>query len=211
MNQEIWENIGKRADLTTTKNKSFQIGIIAEDDSDVESIKVLINRISRKNNIGFKKFVGKGCGKIKRKANSWAKILKEKGCNFLILIHDLDKNNLEDLLIKITKSLDPCPINNHLICVPIQEFEAWLLSDTLGIMNAMKLIKEPKISGNTFDIDNPKEFLRDLIDKASNGEKIYLNTKHNEKISKEVSLEKVLTRNPSFKPFYDFIITNFKN
>ena len=78
MKPAIWVNIGKKADLMISKRKINLVGIIAEDDSDVESIKILIHRISQNDSIGTKHFVGKGCGKINRKSNSWAINLKEK-------------------------------------------------------------------------------------------------------------------------------------
>jgi len=70
------------------------VGIIAEDDSDIDSARVLIHRISGNNKIGIRKFIGKGCGKIKRKCHAWANQLNMKGCSTLILIHDLDTNKL---------------------------------------------------------------------------------------------------------------------
>lgn len=78
-------------------NKIKQIGIIAEDNSDVEVIKILIKRILNRNDFGFKKMVGNGCGKLRRKAYDYALNLKNKGCDMLILFHDLDRNNYKTL------------------------------------------------------------------------------------------------------------------
>lgn len=181
------------------------VGVIAEDDCDVDSIRALIHRISGNDTIGIRKFVGKGCGKIKRKCNAWATQLKQKGCSNLILIHDLDRNDLDNLKDTLRKALTPCPIVNHLICIPIEEFEAWLLSDPEAIKASMRLQKKPNVKGLPEQINSPKEYLGKLIHMASNGEKIYLNTKHNVKIAEELSLEKTKNRCPSFMPFYDFV------
>ena len=192
-----------------SKTRCPHVGIIAEDESDVASAKALIHRIANNEQIGIKKFVGKGCGRIKRKCNSWANQLKQKGCSTLIVIHDCDSNILADLHIKIKGALDPCAIANYLICIPVQEFEAWLLSDPDAIKSGMNLKLKPNIKGFPETINSPKEHLGELIYKFSKGEKIYLNTKHNEKIAKELSIEKVTKRCPSFVPFRNFIEAHF--
>ena len=193
-------------------NKRIQrVGIIAEDDSDVDSIRVLIHRLANNNRIGIKRRVGKGCGRIKRKCHAWAKILKQSGCSLLVLVHDLDENSLEDLKGKISGALNPCPITNHLICIPIKEFEAWLLSDPSAIKNSMHLYKAPKVKGQPESINAPKERLGELIERASKGEKEYLNTRHNSKITEMLSIDLVRSKCPSFLPFYDFIQSNLVN
>lgn len=156
-----------------------KIGIIAEDESDIDAIKELIKRITGKNNIGFKHFVGRGCGKIKRKADNWATQLKKRGCSVLILIHDLDRNNYEDLYDVIYRSIHPFVISKTLINIPTEEMEAWFLADEQGIKNALNLRKAPKTYHHPETIKSPKEVLGKEIEKASNDSKIYLNTKHN--------------------------------
>jgi hypothetical protein len=198
-------SIGERGVLIMSKTRCPNIGIIAEDESDVESAKVLIHRIANNERIGIKKFVGKGCGRIKRKCNSWANQLKQKGCSSLIVIHDLDSHILNDLYLKIQKALEPCAIVNYLICIPVQELEAWLLSDPDAIKNGMNLKKLPKVKGHPETINSPKEHLGELIRKFSSGEKIYINTKHNEKIAKELSIEKATKLCPSFVHFRNFV------
>ncbi len=192
------------------KNKP-PIGIIAEDDSDFLSARMLIKRISANNKLTAHKFLGKGCGKIKKKCNAWAKVLNKKGCGTLVLIHDSDTNNPDRLRTELKIALSPCPIQNHLICIPIQEFEAWFLSDPDAIKSGLKLRKAPSIKGLPEQIDSPKEFLGELVHRTSNGEKIYINTKHNEKISQFLSIKKVLNRCPSFSSFYCFIRKHLSN
>src|ERR1035437_9325618 len=106
---EISENTGGKEGLIMNKRFNSPIGIIAEDMCDVESVKELIYLIIGNRKKGEKHFVGKGCGKISRKCNAWAKQLNLKGCEVLIIIHDLDKNNKVKLFLKLNEALSPCP------------------------------------------------------------------------------------------------------
>jgi hypothetical protein len=186
------------------KRQNSIIGIIAEDDSDVDSIKVLMKRIAQTEALSVKKFVGRGCGKIRRKSKSWAEMLKSKGCSSLILIHDLDRNNLGKLKRQIEQSITPCPIEKYLICIPVEEMEAWWLSDPQAIQKALKLATLPKVSDHPERINSPKEFIGGLVKKCSENKKIYLNTKHNEMIAAALDIEKAM-RCESFISFYDFV------
>lgn len=185
---------------------SNTLGIIAEDDSDVDSIVLLCTRIINKK-ISSKKFVGNGGGKILQKCSQWADLLKQRGCNRLLIIHDSDKNVPAEVYSNIKKSLGFSPIRKNLICIPVQELEAWLLSDPAAIKKGMNLKKEPKIKNMPESINDPKEYLGEIIRKLDRT-KIYLNTIHNTKIMEHVSLEKLTTRCPSFIPFLEFVKNN---
>jgi hypothetical protein len=185
-----------------------KVGIIAEDDSDVDSVRVLIHRLVQNEHIGIKRRVGNGCGKINRKCRAWSEDLKRRGCSLLILVHDLDSEQLNDLIGQITQALDPCPIGRHLICIPVQEFEAWLLSDPAAIRSSMNLNRTPNVAAPPETINHPKEYLGELILRSSDGEKIYINTRHNPKIAAALSITRVLGRCPSFVPFHDFVLAN---
>lgn len=183
------------------------IGIIAEDESDFCSIRILIQRLANTESISMKRFLGKGCGKIKRKCNSWANQFIIKGCSHLIIVHDLDTNNVKLLYEQISNALNPNPFKNYLICIPVQELEAWLLSDPEAIRKGMKLRKTPKIKYHPESINSPKEYLEKVVHQASDGEKIYIPTNHNEKIASELSLKKA-KKCSSFIPLSEFISAN---
>jgi hypothetical protein len=185
-------------------------GVIAEDHSDVDSVKILIQRITGISKVGTKRRVGKGCGKIKRKCNAWASQMRDCGCSLLILLHDLDNRDIAELRQQIEQSLDPCPIARRLICIPVQEYEAWLLSDPSAIKDCMNLKKTPRVSGLPESIDSPKEYLGERIRTASDGERLYINTKHNVLISKGVCIDTIAKRCPSFIPFLQFVRDSYK-
>lgn len=199
-------NIGKKEGSTMSKIPK-RVGLIAEDESDIDALKELIKRITGKPNIGFKHFVGRGCGKIKRKADDWARQLKSKGCKVLFVIHDLDRNNHDDLLNLITNNLHPFIITDTLINIPIEEMEAWFLSDEKGLKQALNLKKVTRVYHHPETITSPKEVLGIEIEKASNDTKIYLNTKHNTIIAKTIDINIVKAKCNSFKKLYDFAIT----
>jgi len=187
---------------------SKKIGIIAEDESDVDTLKELIARITGKSNLSYKRFVGRGCGKIKRKCSDWAKQLQLRGCNVLILIHDLDSNNIQDLKLLLEKNIKPNPIRHSYICIPIQEMEAWILADPASIKKSFNLKKSPKITGNPETIDSPKETLGRLIRTFSDNSKVYINTKHNTVLAKNLNLNTVKTKCKSFSGLYEFVSAN---
>lgn len=198
-------NTGKKADLTMSKNKVAAIGLIVEDNSDYECLKVLISRITNKSNITFKKAIGNGCGKVRRKAVSYSQVLNKKGCNMVILVHDLDRHNFTALHKELTDLIKKSPAKYNFICIPIEEIEGWFLSDTEGIKDSFSLKREPKISGSPELVSSPKEKLNELIYSCSGKSKRYLNTKHNSILAENVSLVKMKKKCKSFEAFYNFI------
>jgi hypothetical protein len=183
------------------------IGIIAENISDVNTVKNLISSISEKK-ISEKHHLGYGSGKIISKCREWADSLYNRKCGILIVIHDSDENKPSEIHEKISRGLKKCPFSNYLVSIPVKELEAWLLSDPVGIKKAMNLKTLPKINGNPQDINSPKEYLGKIIDKHSNRTKKYLNTKHNEIIAIQTSIKEIHKKCESFRPFYEFIINN---
>lgn len=187
-------------------SKVKRIGIIAEDKSDFESSKVLIKRITQKDNIGFRKALGNGCGKLRRKASAYAVDLKNRGCDTLILIHDLDRHDYSKLLLELESKLKCSPIHNKFICIPIEELEAWFLADPEGIKKTFNLKSKPNIKGLPETIPSPKEKLGELIYHHSNKRTIYLNTKHNETLSLNLSIDLMKKKSNSFQEFYEFVV-----
>lgn len=180
------------------------IGIIAEDDSDIEVLSTLIDKIVQ-SHVPIMPAKGSGCGRIVRKCRAWAENFKEQGCRYLLLVHDLDTpGSLHTLMTTLRSALDPSPIACHIIVIPVLEIEAWLLADHQAIQRAMKLKKALKLIRNPEEVLNPKEHLRDLVIINSNKERRYINTIDNKKIAKECQIEN-LKRCASFVPFVEFI------
>lgn len=182
---------------------TIRIGLIAEDHSDVDVFAEIAVKIAKKDFL-VRKFVGKGCGKLKKECKNWATNLKEQNCTLLVLIHDLDKNEIPNLQKQLIQALSPSPIKHNLVVIPVREIEAWLLSDEDAIRSAMNLrTKVPRVA-NPESLDSPKEHLGRLVEQKSGGRKHYLNTVHNKKIASLLKIENV-RRCKSFLPLEQFL------
>jgi len=182
------------------------IGLIVEDNSDFEAFKILIQRIIQKDNIKFRKAVSNGCGKLRRKAVSYASNLYQKGCNMIVLVHDLDRNEYNTLKKELDEKITKSPANHNFVCIPIEEIEAWFLSDPEAIQKTFNLDRIPKIKGLPETIASPKEHIEQLVKIHSNHTKLYLNTKHNSKLSENVSLNLINDKCDSFKKLNEYIL-----
>jgi uncharacterized protein DUF4276 len=179
------------------------VGIVAEDVSDVNVAKVLARRLSR-SPVGFKHFVGRGCGKIAAKCSSWAETLGRRGCTDVVVIHDLDERNEQELRARLNNALAACSVRRKAVVIPIREIEAWFLSDEKALRRALGLWRDPHRVANPQSVPRPKEFLRDLVARNSRTGLVYVNTVHNAKIAAAMSLDIVARKCPSFIPFKSF-------
>jgi Domain of unknown function (DUF4276) len=154
--------------------------------------------------VSIKRFVGHGCGKIIGKASVWGRELFQAGCKSLLVIHDLDDGNRAELEARLRKAYRSTPISQFVVVIPVQEIEAWLLSDAKAISKFFNLKTELKQIPNPENVRNPKERLGDLIYQSTSGKKRYVNSLHNEKIIQNVSLDRLRTCH-SFIPLEHFV------
>lgn len=184
---------------------SKTIGVIAEDKSDVEVVTEILAKYMARNTFSVKHFVGNGCGKVKLKCDSWYRLLFARGCEHVFLFHDLDRNDEAQLRKSLEKKLPSKDYPNSLIVIPIEELEAWLLSDAEAIQHVFSLPKKPKKIVNCESVASPKEHLADLV--WLNDKKRYVNTIHNKRISEHISLEN-LKRCSSFMILDKYLCEN---
>lgn len=182
---------------------SVKYGLIAEDASDIEVIKMLAKKISGKN-ISSSYFVGKGCGPIKKKAVGWCKAFETKGCKHILLVHDRDRNDAKKLMKQLTEVLEVAPQASKVVVIPNEELEAWLLSDHLAIKTALKLRKAIKEEHHPESISSPKEYLGAAVWKVSEKTVTYINAVHNPMIAEHIDISRIKKKCPSFGPFADF-------
>jgi hypothetical protein len=183
----------------------IKIGIIAEDNSDVEVIKVLLAKFKKTSTFSVRSFVGNGCGKIRNKCGVWAQQLHLRGCHALLVVHDLDRRSSRDLRESLSAALISCPIGKRAIIIPVEEIEAWLFTDAHAIRHAFSLKKLPKVPANPESVASPKEKLQALIWRDSGKTKRYINTVHNEVIAKHSSIPS-LRKCLAFRLFERFVV-----
>ncbi|MBD3648418.1 MAG: DUF4276 family protein [Pseudomonadales bacterium] len=182
---------------------AIEIGIIAEDRSDVETLDVLASRLVRHNQYKVRNFVGRGGGRLKKKCGAWAKDLCRKGCTALIVAHDLDDACEEELRRELQSSFVAEDFEESLVLIPIREIEAWLLADRHALKDVLSTKTLPKVPRNPETIVDPKKEIRKVV-KAVGGNS-YINTVHNSLIAANAKVEEIYKRCKSFRPYHDFI------
>jgi len=183
--------------------KTRRIGVITEDKSDFETVQEIINRIPSKSQIILKKAFAKGCTRIPSKGKRMVADLNQKNCDGLIIVHDLDDNDYQKLMNTVLRVIRPCPIDDHIVIIPIRAIEAWLLTDMNAIQEVFNYTQSHiKEIPNTETIDKPKRHLQDLV--RLRIRKRYLNTVHNSKIAARLDFSKAL-KCPSFLPLFNYI------
>ncbi len=171
------------------KHKVFKIGIIAEDSSDVDVFKKIIVKYIPENSFSTQKFVGSGCGKIKSKCGVWTKSLIKSGCDYVVIVHDLDRNTEASLRKLLVGMIDTAYKDVAIVVIPTEELEAWLLSDIDAIRKVFSIKKAIKQPRGCESIRSPKEYLRDLI--RANEKKVYVNALHNVRIAEHMCVSKL--------------------
>lgn len=185
--------------------RTIKVGILAEEDSDVAVVRLLLIKITPRVSFGVRSFVGHGCGKLRYKARVWASQLADRGCSVLLLVHDLDRQELVQLKAILESALEPSPICPFLVVIPIEELEAWLLSDADALRAAFHLKKRPKCPANPELVADPKRYLEQLVWKASEKTKRYVNTIHDVRIAEHLGIPSV-RKCKAFKPLERFWI-----
>jgi hypothetical protein len=179
-----------------------KMGIIAEDDSDVTVLREITLKLLRPHNVGFKKFVGNGCGKLRRKCGPWARNLVQQGCSWIMVAHDLDEYDESKLRNELSAAIRPAGANASVVLIPKHEIEAWLLYDGSAIAKAFGQSKLPNLPGNPESLSDPKRYLGDLIWRKYR--KDYVNTLHNHVIAKNLDIAR-LNQSKSFAPHPLFV------
>jgi hypothetical protein len=184
----------------------MNIGIIAEDDSDVVVLKALTLALIKPKKIGFKRRIGHGSGKLRRKCKAWADNLVREGCNWIVVAHDLDDYNEAKLHAELSASIANAGAQVTVVLIPRREIETWLLYDAQAIAKAFNERDKPQLPHDPELLPDPKSYLGKLVSKEY--DKDYLNIKHNELIAKHVDVAR-LKKSKSFAPHPRFVANIF--
>ena len=185
--------------------KSIRIGVIAEDESDIDVLRAIVSKSTVKS-FKIQRYLGHGCGKLRAKCRAWADQLYFGSCSLLIVVHDLDEFRIESLRAGLEKSIKNCSIKRRIVVIPIREIEAWLLADPDAIAKGMKINSVKRVA-DPEEVHDAKKKLAEIIYLGSKKTKRFLNTVHNKAIAAHLDVEK-LARLSSFKPLRDFLMTN---
>lgn len=186
--------------------RTLRIGLIAEDRTDCETVAVLMCRIAEVK-IGIDQYAADGCGALRRKAARWLTQIAGDGCAAAVVVHDLDRDpnnhelNDEGALRRRLAEIAAPPGLTRLICVPVEELEAWFWSDPALIKQIGR--GRGKASLSPHSIRQPKEQLQRLSAEA-NGRPRY-NTTHNVKHARSLDLERCASLCPSFRELREFV------
>lgn len=186
---------------------SCVIALIAEDDTDCDTIRTIVHRVLGKNT-RTKHWAAKGCSTLKRKLSAKLKVLSNQGCNAFVIIHDLDRNPQNKSLndeAKLREMLEVASseveATKRHICIPVEELEAWFWSDPDVVKHVGR--GKGKATANPHSIKEPKE---ELI-KLSSGEnrKPRYSTNMNVDLAEMLNLDLCSARCPSFNDLLNFL------
>ena len=178
------------------------LGIIAEDHSDVAILKEIALTLLKPKKVGIKQFVGKGCGKLRRKCRAWAENLVKQGCPWVIVAHDLDKNDEAKLRTELEGMIAEVKFRASVVLIPVREIEAWLMYDSDALRLVFNGHSNPHLPGAPQSLPDAKKALGNLIWRSFR--KDYVSTIHNERIAKKINLLR-LQKAKSFGQYPEFI------
>jgi hypothetical protein len=181
---------------------NMRIGVIAEEVNDVDVLYEFTCKLIDERAFSFKKFVGHGCGRLRRKCAAWATNLLARGCTHLVVLHDLDRYAESVLRAQLEDCVKDVGFDAYVILIPIREIEAWLLVDANALQSVFNMTKRPKLPNKPEAVLRPKKKLRDIVWKTA--KKHYVHSIHNRKIAAASRLAMVKSC-VSFGPYPRFI------
>lgn len=189
-------------------------GIIAEDNSDIECLKVIIKRLAKNDSLKIKHKGYKGCANMLR--DGWKDLKAYSQLSYIthfIVCYDKDdskgQTRYEEVINKIIK---PSGLKNKKVCIliPIQEMEAWILADIESVTKVISSWKPAEKFQSPELIESPKEKLTKLSQTKSS-KPLYDYVTHNQQVFKHIDLEIVKKKCPSFAELYEFVKNDTAN
>ena|SRR5579864_9530976 len=180
-------------------------GTLGKDQSDVNTLTVIVRRLAKNPSLGVRHKSFDGGGNMFNDGRRVLQALSSLNCNRLIICHDADgpvpSTNYHRVRERI---VEPAGLeDSSLVLIPVQELEAWLVADIETMTRIFKSWK-PKPISNPEGIRNPKEHLIRLS-RDSRHRPRYSHATHNEQVARYLDLDKVKRKCPSFRPLVTFI------
>jgi hypothetical protein len=180
-------------------------GILGEDESDVQTLKVLVKRLANNPSLTVKTKGYGGCGEMLRKGARQLRLFKGLKLERFVVCHDADGPDPEPKRqLVIQKIVKPSGLKNGCcIVVPVQELEAWILADIECAANIFPSWKPSPID-NPEGIPKPKEYVEKLS-RDSRQRPRYSHAVHNERMALHLNLKKVAAKCPAFRELMAFV------
>ncbi|MDQ6990344.1 MAG: DUF4276 family protein [Mariprofundaceae bacterium] len=182
-------------------------GIIAEDKSDVEVLKVIVKRLANNQSISMKGKGYHGCGEMLRKGSSQLKVFLKLGCQRFIICYDADRSSpchrYDEAVAKIITPFGHK--DKYCVLVPIQEIEAWILADLQAVTKIIPSWVPTKIYNHPESVNDPKEALEKLSRNTKKRPR-YSHATHHVKIAEHLNLSRVKAKCKSFLPLENLVL-----
>jgi hypothetical protein len=185
---------------------SVRFGILAEDTTDCDALAILVRNIAGPATIGVKTQSFGGCARLRQKAAPTMKLLAREGCAAVIVVHDLDRDpqngelNDEAALRRQLEDIEVPRALSRLICIPVEELEAWFWSDPAVLALVSPGAKE-HVSPHL--LRQPKEKLIALS--RGDNKKARYSTVMNKTLAAKLNLDLCASRCAAFRHLRDFV------
>lgn len=178
--------------------------IIGEDDSDVNTVTVLVRRLKKNMHLPIKKKGYSGCAELLRKGAKQLKAYAEVGAKRFIIVHDADGPHTSEVEQKVRdRIIKPCGLSGCMAVIPVQELEAWILADVPAVAHVFERWQPDPIESPEL-IPSPKEYL-ERLSKNAKKRPLYVHAIHNEKVAGHLDISILKRKCPSFVKFAKFV------
>ena len=181
--------------------------VLAEDISDADVISAIIKAIKNDLSVTVLKKGYGGAGQLFKQGSEQIRAFRNaKACRKFIVCYDSDGFNAAERKDRIIKEIiRPSGVEaNFCALVPIQEIEAWFLSDLSAVKKVFPRFDSTNSVVNPESVLDPKEYLRRNIGKLEPRPK-YVNAIHSPQIAAKLNFPLVKAKCKSFEPLFDFV------
>ncbi len=192
----------------TTKHKvpaTATIGVIVEDDTDYDALRVLVRRIvahaGTRAPPKVRRRAAGGCGSIRQKIRAWMNDLVRDGCTKLIVVRDRDVRTERSIREELEKHPPPIAAT---VCIPVEELEAWFWCDPAVLRRVAPEHPNLKAHPNPHLIKSPKEKLEALSVDARKRPRY--SPADNASLAETLGLDLCTAKCASFRHFREFVL-----
>jgi hypothetical protein len=178
---------------------------VGEDDSDVNTIKVIIRRLAGNQKLAVRTKGYSGAGELLKNGSRRLQLFHGLGCSKFVVCLDADGADPGPSREKVeTRIVKPSGLQDCCIVIPVQEIEAWLLAD---IEAATQIFTSwtPAAISYPEGIPHPKEHL-ERLSRDSRQRPRFSHAIHNERLAQYIDLGKVSGKCPSFATLANFVV-----